>query len=408
MDIQKRFLTCQNVVQCQVVFSIVFLCIFHTLLCYLVIPNNGFEAAVWCNVISTFLYVLALHLYMVKFQPHSSHTFQCLHVVFFYLSSLNHIVYVTWTWKLAINWKSDHEEKNSASSLGSTKANSNEALEVKEMDEKKDVENDMENDVENDVENNVEIVTKAKIVENNPTAQIEKQLEAKDELGQSIVLERYAGLKGYVILALAGIGTQCNEWWSWEANSLLVGLLGTDTLAAHSIYVLIVSFAFMLPYGISIALSTRLGHLLGCHQFRLAKQVAIWGWCTPFFTTIFISIAILAATDPIARLFTPDPAVISIARSIAPFAAFFLLLDALQGVGQGILRGLSLQTKAVYPIIITAWFIGLPMAAVLAFACNLDLRGTWIGVTIGYFVMDISLFAIYCTYQWQGSAYHTF
>ncbi|ETO26713.1 hypothetical protein RFI_10421 [Reticulomyxa filosa] len=348
VDVQRRFLTCQNVVQCQVVFSVIFLCIFHGILCYLTIPTYGFVGAVWCNIISTLLYVLALHFYIMFFQPHLPQTFQCFECIYVYMYIYVHI-YISWTWKYAIRWKEDVGSNMVPTQLELTSPQSNGPLHSEEEGEDEEEEEAQGEEEEEEEERERENDKHSKDKDKDKTGlnSTKTTTITTDELEKSFVLEKFVGMKGYTILALAGIGTQCNEWWSWEANALLVGLLGTNVLAAHSIYILVVTFAFMLPFGFSTALSARLGHLIGSQQYRLAKQVAICGWCVPLFTTSTITVTIFVARHQIARLFTPDPAVISISESVAPFAAIFILFDAYQGIAQGILRGLSLQTKAV-------------------------------------------------------------
>ena len=53
--------------------------------------------------------------------------------------------------------------------------------------------------------------------------------------------------------------------------------------------------------------------------------------------------------------------------------------DACQGQMQGVVKGVEKQSQACYGSLLN-YIIGLPMAYILAFKCNLDLAGLWIGV----------------------------
>ncbi|ETO29386.1 hypothetical protein RFI_07729 [Reticulomyxa filosa] len=358
-EIQKRFLNGQNIVQCQVVLSIIFLCIFHPILCYIVIPTYGYKAAVWCNVISSVLYTTSLICYTSIFKPHIPQTFE-------------HIKMIT---------------KNNNNNNNYKKADMIAMTSPKSIEE-----DDDDNDNDNNDDNNDD---EEKEINNDNEKKESKTIQSLDEsMEKSFVLERYPGMKGYLILTLAGIGTQCFEWWGFEVNTLLIGLLGNDALAAQGLYGVVLESVYMIPLGASIALTTRLGHLIGGQQYKLAKRAAIYGWCTPFVTTIWLSLTIIIAKKWVPRLFTSDPKVLVITESLAPFVASFMMLDAIQGIGNGILRGLSLQTKAVYVVTISIWFIGLPMSIIFGFVLNQGITGVYAGVITGYTLMCLALFII--------------
>jgi len=55
----------------------------------------------------------------------------------------------------------------------------------------------------------------------------------------------------------------CAEWWAAEVIALAAGFIGDNDLAAQSIVSTINSMVFMIPLGISVAVNTRVGNLLG-------------------------------------------------------------------------------------------------------------------------------------------------
>ena len=53
------------------------------------------------------------------------------------------------------------------------------------------------------------------------------------------------------------------EWGLFSSAALLVGWIGTTALAAHQIALQVASVLFMVPFGISLAATVRVGHAVG-------------------------------------------------------------------------------------------------------------------------------------------------
>ena len=93
----------------------------------------------------------------------------------------------------------------------------------------------------------------------------------------------------------------------------------------------------------------------------------------------------------IARLFTPDPAVIRVGATLLLVAAAFQLFDGLQTVATGALRGSSDTRTPMLANLIAYWFIGLPFGYVLCFRFGLGALGIWIGLCIGLMISGSAL-----------------
>jgi Na+-driven multidrug efflux pump len=55
----------------------------------------------------------------------------------------------------------------------------------------------------------------------------------------------------------------CAEWWGFEIHALIAGLKGTVALGAQSLILNTAQLAFMVPLGMGVAASTRVGNALG-------------------------------------------------------------------------------------------------------------------------------------------------
>lgn len=181
------------------------------------------------------------------------------------------------------------------------------------------------------------------------------------------------------ILAEAGL---------FSAATVMMGWIGTVPLAAHGVALQIASLAFMVPLGLSQVASVRVGNAVGRNNplavgragqavFAVALTIAI---LSAFVLVVFPASLVRLFLDPN----NPDaPQVLNYAVGLLFVAAVFQIVDSLQVVAAGMLRGLS-DTKI--PLIIATisyWPIGLSVAWVLAFPLNYGGTGIWAGLAIG-------------------------
>ena len=213
------------------------------------------------------------------------------------------------------------------------------------------------------------------------------------------------GMKEYVELVIAGIFSVCAEWWSWEIVTFLSGLLGPIQLAAHVIYASMVPLYFMIPLGLGMAAASRIGKCVGENRYHLAKYLAIAILWFTLFETVVLSIISYFIRLYIPSLFTDNKDVIDVAVKLSPLYCLFIIPDAFQGSVQGILRGIKKQGKSVIGVIVGPYLITLPLACLLAFDPNINLKifGMWIANNIGYFVMDAIFLYLVLTFNWNES-----
>ena len=180
----------------------------------------------------------------------------------------------------------------------------------------------------------------------------------------------------------------------FNAAVFLMGLIGTDSIAAHAIAIQIAAFTFMVPMGLGQAVTVRVGLAYGR---RDRAGVAVAGWASFALGVGFMGVtalAILAFPGPLVDLFldTGDPAnaaVIRLALSFLAVAAFFQIFDGAQVVGAGMLRGLQ-DTRV--PMLYAAfgyWAVGLSTGVGLGFGLGWEGVGIWIGLAAGLAVVSV-------------------
>ena len=198
-----------------------------------------------------------------------------------------------------------------------------------------------------------------------------------------------------VKLGAPAAGQMAVEIGVFATVTVLVSKLNATALAGHQIALTTVSTTFMMPLGISSAAAVRVGFALGQGDRHAAARA---GWTALGLGAAVMSaaaIVLLTVPEWIARLFTPEAAVIATAATILRVAAFFQLFDGLQIVVTGSLRGAGDTRTPMVCHLIGYWVIGLPLGAMLCFGRGLGAPGLWMGLSAGLIAIGMVLTAFW-------------
>jgi len=177
----------------------------------------------------------------------------------------------------------------------------------------------------------------------------------------------------------------------FSLTTALIGKLGAIQLAAHQVALHCASFAFMVPLGISSAAAVRVGQGIGRRDPDGAKRA---GWTAILLGAAFMScsaMVFLLLPRLIARIFTPDPVVISASVILLAVAAMFQLFDGIQVVAIGALRGAGDTRTPMFSHLVMFWFVGLPIGYWLCFSRAWGAVGLWVGLCIGLILTGLIL-----------------
>jgi multidrug resistance protein, MATE family len=187
------------------------------------------------------------------------------------------------------------------------------------------------------------------------------------------------------------------------AVALLVGRLGETVTASHHVALNVASVAFMIPLGLSMAITVRVGHAAGRRDVRGVRYAGISGIALVLVTQLLSSGTMLLFPEPIARLYTSDMAVVATASQLLVLAGFFQFSDGIQVASNGALRGLK-DTRVPMAINLFAyWGIGMPTGWYLAFPHGLGARGMWMGLIAGLSMAAILLFTRFWRLSGRGN-----
>ncbi len=169
----------------------------------------------------------------------------------------------------------------------------------------------------------------------------------------------------------------------FSAAGLAIGRFGETAAASHQVALNVAAFSFMVPLGIAIATSVRVGNAAGRGDGDGVRRAGFCGMGLAVAVQAVSGGLMLAVPEAIAGIYTTDPDVIAGSVMLLRIAGVFQLSDGLQVSAMGALRGLK-DTRV--PMLITAlayWIVGFPLALALAFTLDWQAPGMWCGLIAG-------------------------
>ncbi|MFZ4482542.1 MAG: MATE family efflux transporter [Chthoniobacterales bacterium] len=182
-----------------------------------------------------------------------------------------------------------------------------------------------------------------------------------------------------------------SEVSAFALAALLIGRLGAVPLAAHQIAITVASTTFMFPLGVALASTVRIAQASGAGRHDLLRPIAAGAWAVGLGFMALFAVVLLLASRQIAAVFVHDPAVVHLAASLLLIAGVFQLVDGVQVVGSGLLRGLRDTTQPMLITLAAYWFVALPLGSWLTFGAQRGAPGMWIGLAVGIGVAAVLL-----------------
>ncbi len=167
--------------------------------------------------------------------------------------------------------------------------------------------------------------------------------------------------------------------------------ISKEEIASHQIALAIIRVSFLPGVAVAEAASVLVGQALGRRRLEEADAVARNAIRLAVGFMAACGVAFALAGGPMARVFSEDAAVIAIAKRLLLVAAVFQILDAVNIVLRGSLRGAK-DVRAVATIGILVVWGCIPTAAfVLGKLAHLGALGGWIGF-VGETTIGAALF----------------
>jgi MATE family multidrug resistance protein len=186
------------------------------------------------------------------------------------------------------------------------------------------------------------------------------------------------------------------EYGLFSAAALLMGLISTTALAAHQIALQVTAILFMIPLGISMAATVRVGHAVGRDDAAGVKRAGQVAMGLGIAIAVVLTAAVIALRFAIARLFlgeglTNADTTVALAAWLLVIGGTFFITDGLQTIAAGALRGMNDTRVPLLFAAVSYWGIGFCSAYALAFHTRFGAPGVWIGLSFGTYVYAMLL-----------------
>jgi MATE family multidrug resistance protein len=199
-------------------------------------------------------------------------------------------------------------------------------------------------------------------------------------------------------------GTYAVEVGLFTFAAFCMGAMGSTQMAAHQIALQSVSMAFMIPVGISYAVTMRIGLHYGGANLLLARTAGRMGIAFGGLLMLAFGILFWLAPTIVIGLFVDinDPVyqgVVELAVKLLAIAAWFEILDGTQTIAMGALRGFK-DAKTTFLIgLASYWIVGAPLAWGFGFPAHQGAVGVWWGLALGLLCSAVAL-----TYAFERKA----
>lgn len=191
--------------------------------------------------------------------------------------------------------------------------------------------------------------------------------------------EIWLQLREGTTVALGYVG----EGGAYAVAGLMMGWFSATALAAHQIVSSVSGVLYMVPMGIAIAVSLRVGQAIGSGKRQRLIRI---GQAALMVVTAWMSLVILAILlggAALSEALAPDPEVVALASSMFLVVAAMQIADGVQGSMIGAARGMMDNRIPVVITLIAYWVVALPLGYVLGFYAGVGPNGVWIGYGVG-------------------------
>ncbi|XP_065827794.1 multidrug and toxin extrusion protein 1-like [Oscarella lobularis] len=206
--------------------------------------------------------------------------------------------------------------------------------------------------------------------------------------------------KTYILLAIPGILMLCIEWWSYELGILVTSMVNKVESGAFIVSFNVTAIAFMIPLGVSVAASIRVGNLLGANKPWEAKRSAWTAFGIATFFALIISMVLLSARHVLGWIYSDSQDIVDLAAKLFIILAASEIFDYTQATLGGVYRGAGRQKIASVFNFIGYYVIGLPIGIPLALVVGMGGIGMWIGLLLGVTTQAIFATVFVARFDW--------
>jgi putative MATE family efflux protein len=202
-------------------------------------------------------------------------------------------------------------------------------------------------------------------------------------------------------VSLTGIAQMLLPHIAWISMMRIVSVFGSAALAGYAIAIRIIVFFILPSWGLSGAAATLVGQNLGARQPERAEQSV---WKTGIYNALFmgaVGMFFVAFSAPVIRLFTLDPAIVSVAAACLRivsignlgYAYEMVMMQAFNGAGD-----------TITPTIVNFFgfiVLEIPLAYALAIPFGMHTNGVSWAITISESAIPVAMVILFRRGRWK-------
>lgn len=182
----------------------------------------------------------------------------------------------------------------------------------------------------------------------------------------------------------------------------IVNTFGTDVIAGYTAAGRIDSIAGLPAMSISMALSVFVGQNLGAGKINRIKAGLRATLLIGSIMSVATTIVVWLWGNPIMKIFTNDPNVISVGKEYLIIVSLFYIVFSTMFSFTGLLRGAGATLIPMFITLFSLWLIRIPLAWFLS--KHIGVQGIWWSIPIAWFTGMIFLFIYYKMGHWKNKA----
>ncbi len=204
-----------------------------------------------------------------------------------------------------------------------------------------------------------------------------------------------------LIISAGGIGQFLIATASWIGVIRIIAMYGSAAIAAYTIALRMLEFAFLPAWGLGNAAATLVGQNLGAGRPDRAEQSA---WRAARYNVIFLTavgVVVLVLAPQIAGLFTHDPDVMRYATNCLRIMGLGYPMYALGMVMVQSLNGAGDTASPSILNLICFWIIQIPLAYWLATSAGLGPNGAYAAIVIAESTLTVLSVFVFRAGRWR-------
>ena len=180
----------------------------------------------------------------------------------------------------------------------------------------------------------------------------------------------------------------------------IVNEFGEDVTAAFGAASRVDQLAFMPALTFSMAISTLAGQNIGANRHHRVREIFLWGCLLSGGVTLAASLLAVLLPGVMLRIFTSDPALISLGTDYLRIVGSCYLFFAIMFVANGIING-SGHTMATTAIsLVSLWIVRVPVAYWLSTRIG-SVNGVWYAMSLSFGVSMLASLGYYLSGRWR-------